>query len=248
MPTSKPSSFDELRSQARIRAALDGIITIDANGVIVEWNPAAERIFGYTAAEAIGQEMAALIVPSHMRQPHRDGMAHYMATGEGPALDTRLEMPAITKNGRDITIELTITAFTAGEEQWFTGWTRDVTEQKATEAELARAMERFEAIVEHSSDVITVLGPDGDWQYTSQAGTRLTGYPKGHSPPGGIFSLLHPDDVPVSQVALRELLEGTRGPDEPVELRLTTANGELRWFETTGVNMLENPAVGGIGA
>ncbi|MBT8194254.1 MAG: PAS domain S-box protein [Acidimicrobiia bacterium] len=240
------ADFDLARSRARIRAALDGVITIDAEGIVVEWNPAAERIFGYSADEAVGRIMADLIVPPAMHAGHRDGMARYLASGEGRVLDQRLEMPAITADGREITIELTITSFTAGGEQWFTGWARDITDLKRTEHALAVSEQRFQAVVEHSSDVITIIDRDGNWLYTSQAGTRLTGYPKGFDPEGGIFSLLHPEDTGLALQTLQEVMAGTRGPDEPVELRIIDADGKTLRFETVGVNMLDNPAVEGV--
>lgn len=242
----RPDNFDLIRSRARIRAALDGVITIDARGVVAEWNPAAELIFGYSADEAIGRNMAELIVPPDLREAHHRGMEHYLATGEGPALDTRLEMPAVRADGTQITIELTITAFTVSGEHWFTGWARDITEIIATREELEQSRRRFESIVEHSSDVITVLDNDGTWLYTSDAGTRLTGYEKGFDPEGGIFSLLHPDDQGLAARALAEVANGLRRPDEPVELRIVDKQGHIRWFETVGVNLVDNPAVGGI--
>ncbi|MDH3606821.1 MAG: PAS domain S-box protein [Acidimicrobiia bacterium] len=238
--------FDLARSKARIRAALDGVITIDAAGVVAEWNPAAERIFGYKADDAVGRSMADLIVPEQLRDQHRAGMRRFLASGEGRVLDQRLEMPAVRADGSEITIELTITSFTAGGEQWFTGWTRDITGIKETELELARSEQRFQAIVEHSSDVITILDGEGNWLYTSQAGSRLTGYQKGHDPEGGILSLLHPDDVPLALEAFQEVVAGTRLPDEPVELRILDVNGSVLFFETVGINMLDNPAVNGV--
>jgi PAS domain S-box-containing protein len=238
--------FDLALSQARLRAALDGIITIDARGVVVEWNPAAERIFGYDRAEAVGQSMGELIVPPELRDQHRAGMRRYLASREGRVLDQRLEMPAVTADGGSITIELTITSFVAGGETWFTGWVRDITEIKETEQKLAQSEERFRAIVEHSSDVITILDGEGNWLYTSDAGTRITGYPKGLDPEGGIFSLLHPDDYELAAATLHEVLSGERGPDEPVELRIIAADGSVLHFETVGVNMLAEPAVRGV--
>jgi len=241
----RPEDSDIARAEARIRAALDAVITIDSQGIVAEWNPAAERIFGYRTEDAIGRNMAELIVPPDYRQAHRTGMEHYMATSEGPALDTRLEMPAVRADGSSITIELTITAFKADGVQWFTGWARDITEIIATRKELERSQKRFESIVEHSSDVITVLDKDGNWLYTSDAGSRLTGYEKGFNPEGGIFSLVHPDDTEIAARALAEVANGTRGPDEPVELRIVSHDGQVRWFETVGVNLTDNPSVEG---
>ena len=69
------------RYRAVLHAALDCVVAMDHRGAVVEWNPAAERTFGYTAEEALGREMAELIVPPHLRAAHRAGLARYVAGG-----------------------------------------------------------------------------------------------------------------------------------------------------------------------
>src|SRR4051812_38143330 len=102
-----PESFARLAEEnARLRAsdalktailemALDAIITINHEGKLLEFNPAAERIFGYHRDDVIGQELATLIIPPYLRESHRHGLAHYLATGEGPVLNQRIEMPGL---------------------------------------------------------------------------------------------------------------------------------------------------------
>src|ERR1700686_1516039 len=86
-----PSEWAETLNRAILESALDCIITIDANGRVREFNPAAERVFGFSRAEAIGTELAELIIPVRMRERHRQGLAHYLKTGEGPLLGKRIE-------------------------------------------------------------------------------------------------------------------------------------------------------------
>jgi PAS domain S-box-containing protein len=88
---------------------------------VTAWNPAAERTFGYTRAEAIGREMAELIIPSALRQRHRQGLAKYLATGDGPVLGKRLELAAVRKDGSEFPVELTITRVKAAGPPAFTG-------------------------------------------------------------------------------------------------------------------------------
>jgi len=233
-------------ARAQIRAALDAIITIDQAGVVVEWNPSAEQIFGYSSDEAIGTELAELIVPHRLMDAHRAGMAHYFSTGEGPALDQRLELPGRRADGSEITVELTITAFEAEGRKWFTGYARDISELTRIREELMLSEQRFRAIVEGSSDIITILNADGSWRFTSESGTRITGYEKGFEPEGGILALLHPDDSELALNALQSIISGDRSPGEPVELRIIGNDGAVHWFETTGVNMLDDPAVEGV--
>ena len=84
-------------------------MTIDQAGRVVEWNPAAEWTFGYLAEEAIGQEIAQLIIPPSLRQAHHQGMARYLESGEGPVLGNRIEITAMRCGGEEFPIEMAIT-------------------------------------------------------------------------------------------------------------------------------------------
>ena len=94
----------EARKAAILETALDCIITMDHEGNVVEFNPAAERTFGYGRDQVIGQELCQFIVPPPLRDRHRTGMAHYLATGEGPVLGRRLELSALRADGTEIPV------------------------------------------------------------------------------------------------------------------------------------------------
>ena len=89
----------EARHVAMLHGALDAVVTIDTRGCIVDFNAAAERSFGYTADEAIGEEMCELIVPPDFRDLHRRGFARYLETEEAHVLDRRLELSAMRSSG-----------------------------------------------------------------------------------------------------------------------------------------------------
>jgi PAS domain S-box-containing protein len=130
-------------------AALDAVVAIDAVGRVVYWNPAAERTFGYTAAQAVGCEMAELIVPPRYRSLHRDGLAKQVAGRRDPVLlDQRVVTRAVDAAGRDFPVELTLTrmpvAHVASEPaQYFLGYVRDVSERVAREQELRDSRHRL---------------------------------------------------------------------------------------------------------
>src|SRR5579859_4295162 len=120
----------------------DAVVVGDATtGRIELWNPAAERLFGYTAEEAIGQPIE-MLMPEAVRERHRAGLAHYRATGHGQLVDggVPVEVPAARKDGRDITIELTLTPIRGGvdEQRFVLAMIRDVTERRRTRDDLAR--------------------------------------------------------------------------------------------------------------
>jgi PAS domain S-box-containing protein len=125
--------WSEAVYRAILDSALDCIITMDADGRVREFNPAAERLFGYSRDEALGQELAELIIPPALRDQHRKGLARYLKTGEGPVLGRRIEINAMRRGGSEILVELAITPFKAKGEALFTAYLRDITERKRGE-------------------------------------------------------------------------------------------------------------------
>jgi two-component system sensor kinase FixL len=125
----------EARKAAVLRSTLDSIIAMDANGLVTEFNPAAEVAFGYSRAEVIGKRLADLIVPDRFREAHIAGLKRYVETGEEHVIGKRLELPARRKDGSEFQSELTITRSDASGIPAFTGVLRDITERKRAEAE-----------------------------------------------------------------------------------------------------------------
>ena len=132
------------RMQALTASSLDAMITINTRGLITEWNPQAETMFGWTAQEAVGQGLAEMIVPPADRAAHKAGIANYLTTGEGPHLNRRLEFAALRRDGSEFPIELTATAQRIGYTYVFSATIRDISERKANEAALRAALEQME--------------------------------------------------------------------------------------------------------
>ena len=133
----------ESRLTAMLDAALDAVVTMDAGGRVIGWNRAAEAIFGYTASEAEGREMAELIVPEHLREPHRNGLARYLQTKRGVVLDRRLELTGERRDGSEFPVELTITRIALPGPPTFTGYLRDITARVTGERELRASRARL---------------------------------------------------------------------------------------------------------
>jgi PAS domain S-box-containing protein len=136
-------SAKEARHRAMLDAALDCVVTMDHRGLVVDFNPAAERCFGYRAAEAIGREMAALIVPPPLRSRHRRGLARYLMTEQAVVLDRRMEITGMRADGTQFPVELTITRIDVPGPPTFAGYLRDITERKAAEVELRASRARI---------------------------------------------------------------------------------------------------------
>lgn len=129
-------------SSERIRLIVDtaheAFIAIDANSVIRDWNKEAEVTFGWLAEEVIGQLLAETIIPQRYRDSHRKGLQHFLATGEGPVLNKRLELAAVHRDGHEFPIELTISAVQVGDSYIFNAFLHDITERKRMEDTLRK--------------------------------------------------------------------------------------------------------------
>jgi PAS domain S-box-containing protein len=138
--TERKRAEEELRrGEARIRAvvetALDCIISIDHTGKITEFNPAAEKTFGYTRDSVLGKELAETIIPPALRERHRKGLERYLDTAEGPVLFKRIELTAMRADGTEFPVELSISPIPQQGQPLFTAYLRDITERKQSERE-----------------------------------------------------------------------------------------------------------------
>ena len=113
-------------SEAIVRTSLDSIIIIDGDGLVIDFNPAAERLFGYAREDAIGRDIAGLIIPEHHRPAHYEGMKRYLSTGGTRVIGKRVELEAVTRDGRIVPVELSIADVSVGENRFFTAHLRDL--------------------------------------------------------------------------------------------------------------------------
>jgi PAS domain S-box-containing protein len=114
-------------------SAFDAIVTIDLAGAIVELNTAAERMFGYSREEALGRELAALIVPEELREDHRRALARQPHDRPSQIIGQRLELEAVRADGTRFPIELSVSRIDDAAGVRFTAWIRDLTERRRTE-------------------------------------------------------------------------------------------------------------------
>jgi PAS domain S-box-containing protein len=131
----------ETAHRAVLEVAPDAVITMDDVGRISELNPAAERLFGYARAEAIGRPLAEIIVPPRLRDAHRRGLERYLATGEARVLGRRIELTGMRADGTEFPVELAITLVPGQARPTFTGFLRDITERVRTQEERERLLE-----------------------------------------------------------------------------------------------------------
>ena len=133
----------EALNDAILASAIDAVITMDHRGLVVEFNPAATTMFGYSRADAIGRDMAELIIPESLRAPHRHGLERYLRTRTGTYLDGRVEVTGMRSDGSEFPAEVTITQIDRPGAPMFTGFVRDITDRKLAEAEVRASRARL---------------------------------------------------------------------------------------------------------
>jgi PAS domain S-box-containing protein len=141
----------EERTRSVVDHVVDGIITIDESGAIQTFNPAAERIFGYVAAEVIGQNVK-MLMPDPYRREHDGYIANYVRSGQPKIIGIGREVEGLRKDGSTFPLDLAVSVFHLGPRRYFTGVVRDITERKQAEIALReanRAKDEFLAMLSH---------------------------------------------------------------------------------------------------
>ena len=167
-----PSPKDHSRYTAFVAAAFDAIITIDDNGRVLEFNPSAETMFGWTAQEAIGKLISDLIIPFRYRKDHKQGVRHYLNTGEAPVLGNRINIEVLHHDGHEFPVELSVTSIQINDQTVFTAFIRDTTQSK----ELNRKLQIANFTIQQSSDSIYWIREDGSIMDCNIAAATGLGY------------------------------------------------------------------------
>ncbi len=132
------------RTQLLLDSALDGIVSMDDNGKVRAWNAQAEHIFGYSSEQALGWDMAELIVPPAYREKHRQGLARFMKTGVSNIIGTRLEVSGLRADGSEFPMELTVGALKQKDGYVFSAYIRDISERRITEDVLRQSRKELQ--------------------------------------------------------------------------------------------------------
>ncbi|MFI5381556.1 MAG: PAS domain S-box protein, partial [Tepidisphaerales bacterium] len=168
-------------SEARVRAitdsAQDAILMMDPQGRISYWNSAAEHILGFTADESIGQTLHELIVPDRYHAAHAGAMPEFRHSGRGGAIGKTLELHALRKDGREINVDLSLSAVRMEDGWHAVGIVRDITERKQAERALRESEERYRSLFDMESDAIFLVDNEtGRILEANSAASALYGY------------------------------------------------------------------------
>jgi PAS domain S-box-containing protein len=241
----------EARKSAVVASSLDAIITIDHEGLIVEFNAAAERIFGRPVAAAVGAELAELVIPPSLRDRHRAALRRVVETGKSTLLGQRVELTGMRADGTEFPVELALDAIAGTDPPMFTGAIRDITDRRNAEKEreellrleqLARvdatqARDQLEAILRGVADAVTAQAPDGGLLFANEAAVELLGYESSEALLAApITEILDRFEIldesgrpfPVDQLPGRRALAEGVGGEVVLRFRVR-ATGEERW-------------------
>lgn len=129
----------EKRTRLIIESSINAIVIMDSYGIITDWNHRAEKMFGWSSDEAIGQPLELLIIPPRFRNAHRQGLSTFLHTGVGSLLNKQSEQQAIRRDGTEFPIELSVSALKLGNAYIFSGFIHDISGRKAAEQQIRQA-------------------------------------------------------------------------------------------------------------
>jgi PAS domain S-box-containing protein len=144
------------RLRATVEAAFDGLIGMDGDGRIIEFNAAAERIFGHRREGVLGRMLADVLLPERHRQAHSNGLRRYLRQGHGPMIGRLVETTALHAQGHEIPVELAISLAEVPGDSIFVGHVRDITERRRAEQGLRASEEQYRGIYHAVTDALVL--------------------------------------------------------------------------------------------
>jgi PAS domain S-box-containing protein len=231
----------EALKSAMLGSAYDCVIGMNHLGQVVEFNEAAEGTFGYSRDEAMGQELAELIIPPELRERHRQGLATYLETGRSRILNERIELTAMHRDGSPVPIELAVTRITDSDPPIFTGYLRETSDR--IEAERIRA--HLAAVVHDTQEAVMSKDLNGIITSWNEGARRLYGYTPEEAIGQPISILIPPDHGPEEWRILDQIRRGERV--EPYETERIRQDG-VRIDVVLTVSPIKDPILGVTGA
>ena len=175
-PFRSPSS--RIAPDAFLDAALDAIVGMNHDGEIIEFNRAAERLFGYRRAEVLGQPLADVLLPERDREPHRMRLAGYLETGESPFLGSRRETTALKADGTEVPVEICVVRLPGGTLPRFVAFLRDITDRKRAESILRSGEEQLRLIADALPALVSSVDAFGRYVFINKACETWFGRPR----------------------------------------------------------------------
>lgn len=197
-----------------IASSYNGFVGADSEGRITEWNAAAERIFGWPYADALGCKLSDLIVPPDLRDAHDAGMRRFLATGTSTVIDRKMEVPALTASGRRITVEMTISTYEWNGRRYFGAFITDISERIRVRQQLEEKQELLDAVLESIDVGVVACDAVGNLTVFNRAARTIHGLDLKSIAPAewpNYYSLYHADGRTPMRMDEVPLLQALRG-------------------------------------
>lgn len=220
------------------------VMATDTRGLITTWNPGAEHMLGYTAAEMVGQRTPTVFLPeaelAAWGQALGEALGESIEGFEVLAAHARRggcddhEWTCLRKDGSRLSLSLAVTAVrdAQGQIAGFLAMAVNITERKRVEEALRASEQKYRQLIENSHDIIYSLTPDGVFRFVSPAWTRMLGHAVAEVEHRPFTEFVHPDDVSICYAFMRKVLE-TGEPQKGVEYRVRHADGTWRWHTSS---------------
>jgi PAS domain S-box-containing protein len=221
-----------------LEQAAESIIAVNDSHQIIVFNKAAEKTFGYSAQEALGQPLD-LLLPDRLVKAHRELVRKFAAVPDtSRPMEHRQGLIARRKDGSEFPAEIGISKLNLDGEVIFTAMIVDITERKRAEAAVQQMRDRFKALTENAPDGVALIDRDGHLKLVSPAGRKMFGYGLEEDPEISPAEHTHPGDLPMVLTALSHLIENpTQSPT--LQYRFRHKDGSWRWLESTFTNLLQ---------
>ncbi|HET7909305.1 MAG TPA: PAS domain S-box protein [Nitrospira sp.] len=165
----------EHRFQSLVESATDAIVVANGRGVVVSWNRAASRLFGYSMEEMMGQPLT-LLMPERYRDAHERGLARIEATGKGRLIGSVVELHGLRKSGEEFPIELSLATWKTANGSYYSGIIRDISERKKAEQTLAKLQHQHTLILTQAGEGIYGLDAQGNTTFVNSSAVGMLGY------------------------------------------------------------------------
>lgn len=233
-------SEEKFRSLTEV--AQDAVIMIDAEGAVVYWNPAAERIFGYSAAEAAGRKIHDWLAPERYRAAAAVEFPEFTKSGRGPMVGKTVELAALRKDGVEIPIELSLAASRTADGWSAIGIARDITKRKRAEEAARASEEKYRGLVESTSDWVWEIDKDSRYTYSSPVVKRLLGYEPRELVGKTPFDIMAPAEAKRVAAAFAPIA-ATHEPFSLLENTVLRKDGQEVVLETSGSPIFDSGGV-----
>ena len=222
------ASVAELELRAVLDAAVDAVIVIDAQGTIETFSHAAERLFGYSAGEAIGRNVT-LLMPEPFRSQHDGYLAHHIRTGERRIIGKGREVVAQRRDGTLFPVFLSVGRIAALDPPRFVGLISDITDRKRAIEALRRERDRAQAYLDLAEVMLLALDSNGTVSLVNRKGCEILGWPEEELVGRNWFSTCLPAELrPEIEGMFRHFFDGSAVPEQYAEHEVVTRSGERK--------------------